>query len=611
MRTLLGTLTLSLALTGCSLFGDDGPTAKDAATELAEDLTAGRVEDAWWTDATEGLGDARLDVSVGEVTEREGTADARLTYQWTLPEGPVWRYGATARFEKGEDSWTLAPSPSTVAPDLREGERLALSREWPERADILGAGDRPIVTDRDVVRIGIDKTKVAVAALASSARALAQLVEVDAAELVKEVGAAGPKAFVEAIVLRSSDLAGVPARLQAIPGAVAIEDTLPLAPTREFARPILGTVGAVTAEIVEKSRGVYRAGDEAGLSGLQARYDEQLRGTVGVRIDAVAADGERRPLQTFDAEPGEPLHLTLDPDLQVTAEGLLANVEPASAIVALQPSTGQVLAAASGPGGGGLSTATVGKYAPGSTMKVVSSLALLRAGLNARSAMACPPTTVVDGKRFKNYSDYPSAQLGRIDLARALASSCNTAFIGQRDRVRQAELADAAAALGLGVDHDLGYPVFLGSVPAPATSETDHAASMIGQGRVEASPVAMAAVAASVTSGRTVVPTLVRDSPAVEAAPAQPLREGEVGLLRSLMRGVVTSGSGAFLADVPGAPVLAKTGTAEFGDKTPPATHAWMIAARGDLAVAVFVDVGESGSRTAGPILEAFLRAAA
>jgi cell division protein FtsI/penicillin-binding protein 2 len=56
--------------------------------------------------------------------------------------------------------------------------------------------------------------------------------------------------------------------------------------------------------------------------------------------------------------------------------------------------------------------------------------------------------------------------------------------------------------------------------------------------------------------------------------------------------------------------VLAKTGTAEFGTEAPLQTHAWMIAAQGDLAVAVFVDVGDSGSGTAGPLLERFLREA-
>ncbi len=74
------------------------------------------------------------------------------------------------------------------------------------------------------------------------------------------------------------------------------------------------------------------------------------------------------------------------------------------------------------------------------------------------------------------------------------------------------------------------------------------------------------------------------------------------------MAAVVNQGSGIFLSDVPGPQILAKTGTAEFGTKLPLQTHAWMIAVQGDLAVAVFVDVGVSGSQTAGPILEQFLR---
>jgi cell division protein FtsI/penicillin-binding protein 2 len=369
--------------------------------------------------------------------------------------------------------------------------------------------------------------------------------------------------------------------------------------------------------MVKASGGAYAAGDEAGLSGLQARYDEQLRGTPGVTVAAVAADGASRTLFTVDPVAGKPLRTTLAPRLQEAAERSLAAVGPASAVVAIRPSTGDLLAVASGQGGGGLSTATVGRYAPGSTFKVVSSLALLRSGLTPSSPVSCPATTVVDGKRFTNYSDYPAGALGRIDLATAVANSCNTAFVGQRGTVSQADLAAAGAALGIGVDHDLGFPAFLGSIPASeaaAGSATGHAASMIGQGRVLASPMAMATVAASVARGRTVVPRLL---PAVAAAqadapagPATPLTAAEARQLRTLMRGVVTRGSGSFLLSLPGAPVLAKTGTAEFGTARPPQTHAWMIAVHGDLAVAVFVDVGASGSGTAGPLLERFLRAA-
>jgi cell division protein FtsI/penicillin-binding protein 2 len=194
-----------------------------------------------------------------------------------------------------------------------------------------------------------------------------------------------------------------------------------------------------------------------------------------------------------------------------------------------------------------------------------------------------------------------------------VANSCNTAFITARNKVSQADIADAAASLGLGVDHDLGFPAYFGSVPASdaeAGSETGHAASLIGQGKVTASPMAMAAVAASVDKGSVVVPRLLPAQKTDDTAPKTPLTPAEARQLRTLMRGVVTSGSGSFLASVPGAPVLAKTGTAEFGDKAPLQTHTWMIAVHGDLAVAVFVDVGQSGSQTAGPILLQFLRGA-
>ena len=76
-----------------------------------------------------------------------------------------------------------------------------------------------------------------------------------------------------------------------------------------------------------------------------------------------------------------------------------------------------------------------------------------------------------------------------------------------------------------------------------------------------------------------------------------------------MMRAVVTGGSGRVLSDVDGA-VIAKTGTAEYGPKEPYRTHAWMIAGKGDLAVAVFVQDGQSGSRTAGPLLRTFLNGA-
>ena len=180
---------------------------------------------------------------------------------------------------------------------------------------------------------------------------------------------------------------------------------------------------------------------------------------------------------------------------------------------------------------------------------------------------------------------------------------------GARAARATTDLADAAATLGLGIDHDLGFPAYFGQVPTPET-ETEAAADLIGQGTVLASPMVMATVMASIQAGQH------GRAPPDRAgrrrrAPTPPRRcPAEADALRSMLRTVVTSGSGSGLLDVPGPPVIAKTGTAEFDLDGKRLLHAWMVAAQGDLAVAVYVDVGQSGSRTAGPILEAFLRAA-
>ena len=108
--------------------------------------------------------------------------------------------------------------------------------------------------------------------------------------------ASGDEAFVEAIVLRREDVpVEVGAGLPADQGrARDPQDTLPLAPTREFAAPILGTVGEPTAEMIEEDPERYAVGQQVGLSGLQLRYDEQLVGTPGVVVNKVASDGQEK-----------------------------------------------------------------------------------------------------------------------------------------------------------------------------------------------------------------------------------------------------------------------------------------------------------------------------
>ncbi|HEV2931289.1 MAG TPA: penicillin-binding transpeptidase domain-containing protein, partial [Propionibacteriaceae bacterium] len=576
-----------------------------------------------------GMGARKPEVTVAGVARQGGSATTTLNVVWTFPGVEQrWAYAAEAPLTEDAGRWKTSWRPNIVQPQLDGSNRLTQNRLDPERGELLGEGGDPIVQLRPVVRIGIDKSRVGAGALDSSSQRLARLVKIDPKTYAAKVAAAGPQAFVEAIVYRATD----PDRPKnkavfAIDGALPVEDDQMLALTRDFARPIIGSVGQATKEIVDASDGTVVAGDQVGLSGLQKRYDTSLRGTPGVRVELVAAkrsgssasptpspspspspSAAAKPVTLFEVKPvaGKPLTTTLNIGLQTLAEQTLAKTRPASALVAIRPSTGAVIAAANNAGTRGVSIATVGHAPPGSTFKVVSALALLRAGLDPGSSVSCPRSVTVEGKRFTNYSDYPSGALGQIPLQTALAQSCNTAFIGQRGKIKGFALAEAAGSLGMGIDYDTGFPSFFGSVPDDPTA-TGRAASLIGQGKVEASPLAMAGVVASVGAGQTVLPHLIEGQ--APNSKGKPLTAEEAGQLRRMMRAVVTEGSGRVLSGLEGT-VFAKTGTAEYGTKAPLRTHAWMMAGQGDLAVAVFVNDGESGSRTAGPLLRAFLTGA-
>ena len=671
-----GVLVATSVLTACTSTPEPPkpePVAAALAAGLASgDLTAVVFDGATPAAATDsvrnaigGLASINRTVTVDPVTpqaDNATTAIATLRWVWNLSgaEG-AWTYSTDAKLTRATDqSWHVTWSPTLVEPKLTATERLTLERRQAPRGSILGANGEVLVGLKDVYRVGIDKGRVSAEQAQSSAAALATLLGIDGTAYAKTVAASGPAQFVLAITLRIEDprIAGKTASVQAIPGAAAMPGQAMLAPTPTFARALLGTVGPATAELVSKSAGRIAASDTVGLSGLQLRYDAALSGQPGVVVLAKGTDSggtaTSRTLFTRAPVPGVSLRTTLERSAQDAAESVLGGVPGVASLVAVRPSTGEIVAIANSAATNGQAVATTGQAAPGSTFKIVSSLALLRAGLTPESPMSCTETVTVDGRVFKNYDAYPAAKLGQIPLRLALANSCNTAFIAQRATVSQGDLADAAAALGIGVPYDTGYSGFVGSVPREAT-QTEHGASMIGQGKVTASALSMAIVMATIVHGSTLLPRLVdrpapassvvggdtsstgptvsataagtdeagapsgtggtggtasvtttsTPAPTTPPVPAKPLTPEEAQALQSMLRGVVAEGSAKALAGIAEG---AKTGTAEFDAAGVTKTHAWMIAFRGDLAVAVYVEEGDSGAKTAGPLVGAFLQ---
>lgn len=629
--TASSTALLTASLTACST----GKGAQEFAEQLAGALSAkdlggiplSSTVPTGADDFTRAVGymrSAAPEVTLESLTDAENGQKATLNWSWNIPGS-----GSTQKFEYSTevtlleegDRWVYLWEPTSLHPELADGQALRLDTSPAPRGDITGAGDEPLVTLRKVVHVGLDKSQVTdPARQQESARALAQGVDIDPDAFWAAVQGGGEQQFVQAITLRQEAFEALDTEaLGAIPGFHSTAGELPLAPSATFAPDILGRVGEATAEDIENSGGTLLGGEVIGRGGLQARFNEVLAGSAGytvgvVEIDEVGQQSSTAALKNLaQVAPtaGSALSTTLDTALQEKAVDLLKDQDSPSALVAIRVSTGEVLVAANAEASAGFSTALLAQYAPGSIFKVATALALLRRGKTAGSQLEVTETANVDGTVFRNAPGYPSEALGAQSLQTALAHSANTAFINERGTVSQADLREAAQGLGLGMQLDLGLDAFMGTVP-DTDSEVTHAASLIGQGTVLVSPLSMAVLAASATKGEIVTPVLVKGQELSEASPAAgaPVNAGEAEELRAMMRAVVTEGSLGDLRQLSPDTAMGKTGTAEFGTEQPPKTHSWVIAVHGDLAVALVVEDGDFGSVTGQPIVKAFLEGA-
>jgi cell division protein FtsI/penicillin-binding protein 2 len=622
--TVLSTTLVLLALpvlAACS--GDPADDVRDAAQQFLDDWSGGDVAGAAALttdpDATtalleqtaEDLPDIALAAELGAVAVDEETATVDWAATWDLPAAPDWSYDAQLALRQVEDEWRVVAGPTVVHPELAEGQQLVLDRSLPERAPITDADGEPLFAPTEVVNVGIDTAQVT--DLPALAAALSKATDVPADDIVADVEAAPKGQFVPVITLRRPDFEAIRDQVFDLPGAVFPTATRVLAPTPRFALALLGRVGPATAEIIEETSedGVrtYADGDELGLSGLQRAFQDQLTGTPGFTVSVVSTDetleDEGREIDSVEPVPGEPLQTPLVPQVELAAEDAVLDQELPTHLVAVRPGTGEILAVASSESANP-SNALAGQFPPGSSFKTVTATALLQAGqVQPSSRLQCPGTITVDGREFENEDQF---DLGTVTFTEAFAASCNTTFIQQGGELPDDALATAAASYGIGSEWELPVGIFGGSVPADATG-TGKAAAAIGQGEVLVSPAQMALVAAGIAASPAAPVEVVGADPSGET-PAGPGDE-VLGQLRPLMREVVLSGTATALGDR--GEVYGKTGTAEYGDKTPPDSHGWFVGYQlggpaGDIAFAVLVEGGQSSS-AAVAVTDAFLAA--
>ena len=278
--------------------------------------------------------------------------------------------------------------------------------------------------------------------------------------------------------------------------------------------------------------------------------------------------------------------------MQTAAEDAVEPVPQQTMLVAVAPSTGDLLAVAQNGAADARRGARAGRPVPARlhVQDRDGDRGGRRAAAHRRTRRSsCPGSTVIGGRPVPNADRFA---LGTVPLRTAFARSCNTTFAELGSRLGPDSLPAAALRLGLGADYAMpALTTITGSVPA-APDPVQRAENGFGQGQVLASPLGMALVAATVARGAPVVPQLIRDRPTEVLRPADPPDPAALDQVRPMMRAVVTEGTATRLAGL--GEVFGKTGTAEYTDDG--RAHGWFVGYRGDVAFAVLVVDGGSSA---------------
>ena len=596
------------------------PTAASDPVAGAADTAAAFLqawEDEDWTALQDLIADQSLDAAaVHEQTAEqlgvtgfsfspddpvvEGTsATVQFDGTWELDGLPPYTYANELRLKADADAptgWAVKWWYTTVHPDMTPTTSVERTRRFPKRAAILDAEGRRLVTTDEVVVVGIHPARVSAPGEVRDALARFTTARPGKVRAALRVSGAARDQF-QAV----AELA--PARFDALrPQLFAVDGLVFRREQRRTSRDpspgaMIGSVGPITAEQLEELGEPYGATDVVGQRGLEKVFEEQLAGEPMVEAAITDDVGLVRSLGFAEGTKPEPVRTTLDLRAQRSAQQALRSAPEPAALVAIDIETGGVRAAAYTPSNG-FNRALSGLYAPGSTLKVVTSFAALSDGLTPRSKVACPASIRVADRSISNDGN---AAYGTVSFERALAVSCNTTYARLGAKAGPDGLLDAAEAFGFNRDSDFVLPAARAGFPRPdSLAETTRAA--IGQARVQASPLHMASIAATAASGSYRAPTLLADdAPEPQEVMSPRIRRH----LRQMMRAVVEDGTGRS-ADLPGEPVYGKTGTAQFDGGVQ--THAWFIGFRGDLAFAVVVEGAGHGGAVAAPVARDFLQ---
>ena len=468
----------------------------------------------------------------------------------------------------------------------------------PRRGWIVDRQGKPIAMNRPDYRLELRPAEVE--DLDTTLVAIRAVLDIDLAEDARIRDDVRTQPSFMPVVVRQNlnwrEFSACNVRLATLPGVTPVQSFSRFYPEADHFAHLVGYVGAPTPEQYREQKNplLIYPGFRIGKDGIERFADKQLRGTAGSSRVEMTARGELvRELGTNADTPGDTLRLTIDRDLQDYAARRLG--DNSASVIVMDVITGDVLCMVSMPAYDPnifsrrvparlwnalqkddhtplLNKSAMGLYPPGSTFKMVTTLAALEAGVDPADTVGCS-----GAYRLGNNTWHCHARRGHggVNMHRALPLSCDTYFYVMGRKVGIDSIATMARRLGLGQEYPLPLPgQAKGIVPDKAWKqrrfgkdwrEGETLNGAIGQGYIVTNPLQLAVMTARLASGREVMPRLIADGPAPQF-PSLGIPDAHLALVRQGMVDVVNAGYGtARAARSPIGDVLfaGKTGTAQ------------------------------------------------
>ncbi|WP_397591614.1 penicillin-binding protein 2 [Sphingorhabdus sp.] len=424
---------------------------------------------------------------------------------------------------------------------LAESNRVNLTIIPPRRGWFIDRFGKPIATNRADFRVDIIPDRLA--RKDETIQTLAELLALstdDVDRIHRELkNAQGFQPVQVADGLDYDRFAAVSVRLPDLPGVSPRQGYSRFYPSGAAVGHLIGYVGTVSEEEYQKNKNplLITPGFKVGKDGLEKTLEDRLQGEPGAKRTEVTARGKIvRELTTRPDTPGKPVQLTIDIDLHNYAARRLG-LESGSVVV-FDCLTGDIITMASMPcydpnsfsDGIGrvewkmlnsddhipmLNKALQGLYPPGSTLKPMAGLAMMRHGIDPEETVNCN-----GGYRLGNRVFRCLGRHGPVNMTTAIMKSCNTYFYAMGHRIGFDNIAPVARELGLGQEFSLPFPSQrYGTVPDSTWkmrkydqkwTDSDTLNAVIGQGYIIASPFQLGLMAARIASGLSVEPEILK-----------------------------------------------------------------------------------------------------